>query len=105
MLENHLSPWGRRLAIAIMVLGGTYAIYAAIGATGPARPIIAWQIRHLGGYAPKVTGAILIAPVVLGGYAFGFLFDLATRQGAFARPGGDPFDPATFGQVRKVKII
>lgn len=94
MLDKLLSKWGRRIAFALMAVGAVYAVAAAIAQTGPARPVIAWQARTIGAYSLKVTACVLLLPAVVAGYAVGFLFDLATRQGAFG-----------FHLPRKIRII
>jgi hypothetical protein len=115
MLDQHLSRWGKRVAFVMVAVGGLYAFWAAVNQTGLARPVIAFQLRILGVFSPKMTGTVLLIPAVLGGYACGFLFDFVTRQGAFKSRADseqrfgencdDPFNPATFGQIRKVRIV
>ena len=103
MLDNLLSRWGRRIAFGLMAVGAVYAFGSAVTATGLARPIIAYQLRTMGAYSPKATGAILLLPVALLAYAAGFLFDLVTRQGMFEWLASGHGDDS--GPPRMIRII
>src|SRR5579871_3824738 len=85
-LENHLSRGGRWVVGVVMTAAAAYVLWATITETGPARWLIAWQADLLGRYSLQLTGALLLVPAVLVGYASGFLWDWATGQGTFA-PG------------------
>jgi hypothetical protein len=86
-VESRLSKGGRRIAVVLMVAGAAYAFWAAATETGPAQWLNGWQADLLGRYSGELTGALLLVPAVLGSYAVGFLWDLATGQGLFG-PGG-----------------
>jgi hypothetical protein len=86
-LENHLSKGARWVVGVVMTAGAAYVLWATITETGPARWLIDWQADLLGRYSLKLTGALLLVPAVLVGYASGFLWDWATGQGLFGGGG------------------
>jgi hypothetical protein len=83
MLDKMLSKWGLRISGAVIVLLGAYILYATITETGPAGWLIEVQSNLIGRYSLKVTGALLLLPAVLLGYAVGFLYDYLTGKGQF----------------------